>query len=72
MTKLITKDTEILSQRFGFRTTDEFVRAAVAEKIRALRARLFARTAEQARRGLARRRSSERALLRDFERSRRA
>mgnify|MGYP001601359311 FL=1 len=72
MTKLITKDTEILSQRFGFRTTDEFVRAAVAEKIRTLRARLFARTAERVRRGLARRRSSERALLRDFERSRRA
>ena len=72
MAKLITKDTEILWQRFGFRTTDEFVRAAVAEKIRALQARLFSRTAERVRRGLSRRRLSERVLLREFERFRRA
>ena len=72
MAKVPTKDIATLSRAFGFRTKREFVEDAVAEKVRRLKAFLFARAAERVRRGIARAGWSEGDILRDFERSRRA
>ena len=66
------RDAEQLSRIFGFRTTEDFVKDAVKEKVNRLKALLFSRTAEKVRRGLTQSGATEEGTLRDFERSRHA
>lgn len=72
MAKIVIKNQEAerLSRVFGFRSTEDFIKNAVKEKVNRLKAVLFSRTAEKARRGLEKSGITEEEVLRNFERVR--
>ncbi len=69
MVKIVIKnqDADRLSRIFGFRSTEDFIKNAVKEKVNRLKAVLFSRTAEKARRGLDKAGITEEEILRNFE-----
>lgn len=68
---LKTEESKGLVREFGFANEQEFIDAAVQEKMRALKGLLFAKTTAKVRLGLKRSGVSQEAVLRDFERKRR-